>query len=437
MLRNAVRDGLNLVEGNRGLFDGFDTRGTHSTAELAKVLSAPVVLVVSAEKITRTAAALVLGCQRLDPELRIAGVILNRVNGKRHENTLRSAIEENCGVPVLGAIPKLADAGLVPMRHLGLVTPEEHGEDDALTMTLLSVAEAIDLDRVLAIAAAAGPRGDVLLKDGASERYAEGNAGISGESNLFHFKWGRPERSEGSAVCAPQVKLQVGHPDGSGLKIGVIRDSAFSFYYTENLELLEQSGATIVSVSALTAPALPELDALYIGGGFPETHAARLAANRAFLDSLRHAAQSGLPIYAECGGLMLLSQSLSWRGANYKMAGVLPFAVEVCEKPQGHGYSELVVDMPNPFYAPGTVLRGHEFHYSKIVAYESLPATACAVKRGVGCGGGRDGVLIHNVWASYTHLHALATPEFADGIIGAARERCSGRSVATVTDDSV
>ncbi len=384
-LNHALVDGLNLVEGNRGLFDGFDTRGTHSTAELAKLLGLPVLLVVNAEKVTRTAAAPVLGCQRMDPELRVAAVVLNRVSSKRHESVLRAAIEETCGIPVVGVVPRLEANGPVPMRHLGLVTPEEHGEDEdraALTASLLEVAGHIDLDKVLEIAQSAGR--------------------VPGE-------------------CMEQSMVL---PDGRGLTIGVVRDSAFNFYYAENLELLKRSGARVVELSALTASALPEgLDALYIGGGFPETHAARLAANMAFLSALRGAAEAGLPIYAECGGLMLLSEFIRWQGTTHPMAGVLPFGVEMSERPQGHGYCEIEVDMANPFYVPGTRLRGHEFHYSKIVTAGTSPLTACAVKRGTGCGGGRDAVVAHRVWASYTHIHALATPEFVAGMIRAARAR--------------
>jgi cobyrinic acid a,c-diamide synthase len=387
-LQHAIDDGLNLVEGNRGLFDGFDARGTHSTAELAKLLVAPVLVVVSCEKVTRTAAALVLGCQRMDPALKIAGVVLNRVGSRRHESVLRTAIEETCGVPVVGVVPRLGGDGLVAMRHLGLVTPAEHGAlaGEELSARLRAVAAGIDLERVRAIATVAGPMA-----------------------------------GDGAAAPAPAL------PDGRGLTVGVVRDAAFNFYYAENLELLERSGARVVEIAALAAAALPPgLDALYIGGGFPETHAARLAANAGFLRSLRAAAAGGLPIYAECGGLMLLSEFIRWQGAEHRMAGVLPFGVEMVERPQGHGYTEIEVDAENPFYAPGTRLRGHEFHYSKIVVGGAL-RTACAVQRGAGCGGGRDGVVVNRVWASYTHLHALATPEFVAGVIWAARGWRDGR----------
>ncbi len=386
---NADTDAVNLIEGNRGLFDGFDTAGTHSSAELAKLLGVPVVLVINATKMTRTAAALVLGCQKFDPALNIAGVVLNRVNGKRHERILRDCITESCGIPVVGAVPKVATEELVTARHLGLVTPEEHGPTEALAGVLLEqVAPALDLGKLAEIAHAAPP----LL---------------------------RPEQRH--------TETQ----DGAGLRIGVLRDAAFSFYYAENLEALEKSGAELVPVSSLAAQQLPsDLDALYIGGGFPETHASRLAANRSFLASLRASAEAGLPIYAECGGLMLLSRAISWRGEKHEMAGVLPFEVEVCAAAQGHGYAELIVDTPNPFFAVGANIRGHEFHYSRIIVQQQPPRTACAVVRGTGCWSGRDAVLAHNVWASYTHVYALAAPAWASGLLQAAC-RFATRAIAS------
>jgi cobyrinic acid a,c-diamide synthase len=377
---HAVRGGFNLVEGNRGLYDGADARGTHSTAELAKALQAPVVLVVNATKVTRTAAALVLGCQRLDPDVRIAGVVVNQVGGARHERILREAIESVCGIPVLGAVPRVTADVLLPARHLGLVTPSEHPHRDLLAQNLLDfVSGRLDFDRLLEVARRASP-----------------------------------------LATPPAPALDV--PEGSGLTLGFLHDSAFSFYYPENLEALRAAQARLVPVSSLADAALPAgLDALYIGGGFPETHAQALSENAGFLASLREAARRGMPIYAECGGLMYLSRAVTWRGRRFPMAGVLSFEVEVCDAPQGHGYVELMVDRPNPFFAVGSRLRGHEFHYSKILSASQPPATACAVLRGTGCWQGRDAVVAHNVWAGYTHLHALATPEWARAMVMAAR----------------
>ncbi len=377
--RHAVREGLNVIEGNRGLYDGADAAGTHSTAELAKALRSPVILVVDATKVTRTAAAYVLGCQAMDPALHLAGVVLNQVAGKRHEAVLRQAIEETCTIPVLGVLPRAPGEALLPGRHLGLVTPSEHPRIGELESNLLRLLEGrLDLDRLAAIAEAAPPL----------------------------------------PVPVPSGR----HPAGpAAVKIGYLHDSAFTFYYPENLESLERGGALLVPLSALRDQALPpELQALYIGGGFPETHGAALAENVSFLTSVRQAAERGLPIYAECGGLMFLSQALRWQGGRYPMAGVLPFEVEVTAKPQGHGYAELEVDKENPFFAPGTRLKGHEFHYSRILAPGAPPPTACSVKRGTGALAGRDGVVMGRVWASYTHLHALATPEWTNSLLSIA-----------------
>lgn len=381
---HAAPIGLNLVEGNRGLYDGLDARGAHSTAELAKALRAPVVLVLNATKVTRTAAALVLGCLRLDPAVSIAGVVLNQIGGARHERVVREAIESVCGVPVVGVIPRLADGVLLPERHLGLVTPQEHPDRDRLAGNLVQhVAARLDFDLLLGLARAASPL---------------------------------------PVPPAPESAPAAASSHEGGLTIGYLHDAAFSFYYPENLEALENTGARLVAISGLVAGSLPPgLNALYIGGGFPETHAAALSRNTGFLESLREAARAGLPIYAECGGLMYLSKAMRWRGERFLMAGVLPFEVEVFGAPQGHGYTELVVDRPNPFFPVGARLRGHEFHYSRIVADGGAAPTVCAATRGTGCGAGRDAVVRESVWAAYTHLHALATPDWAWGMARAAK----------------
>jgi cobyrinic acid a,c-diamide synthase len=379
-LQHGIQGGINLIEGNRGLFDGFDEAGTHSSAVLAKTLSAPVLLVVDAAKMTRTAAALVLGCQKLDPELSIQGVVLNNVNGRRHEQILRSAIESACSIPVVGMLPRAA-GNPIPSRHLGLVPPQEHGGMDQVEQDLLRIVEGrFDLDAILSIA-----------------------------HSTPHLE----------APAEPNPVTQ----NAQGLRIGYLKDFAFSFYYPENLEALEQAGAELVSVSALKDGALPlDLHALYIGGGFPETFARELSTNAEFLDSLRGACASGLPVYAECGGLILLARSLTWKGVRYPMAQVFEIDVEVFAAPQGHGYSELRVDAPNPFFPLGAILRGHEFHYSRIVSGAETARTACEVMHGEGCAPGRDCLLTRNVMAGYTHLHAAATPDWAQGMVQAARE---------------
>lgn len=379
-VRHSIPDGVNVIEGNRGLFDGLDAEGTYSSANLAEILAAPIVLVLDATKMTRTAAALVLGCQKLDPRASIRGVVLNQVNGQRHEHILREAIESVCSIPVIGALPRLQENPL-PERHLGLVPPAEHQTMSSVQRNLIEWMEhRLDLDALLTIARSAPP-------------------------------------------LAAHVDERAPLPDANGLKVGYLRDSAFTFYYPENLEELERAGAELAPISALDATALPTgLHALYIGGGFPEMHAHALSSNTSFLESLRLACAIGLPVYAECGGLMLLARSLTWRGVHYPMANVLPIDVEAFATPQGHGYCELRVDAPNPFFPQGAVLRGHEFHYSRIVSCSETVTSACAVLRGTGCFAGRDGLVAQNAFAAYTHLHAAATPQWPAGILAAAHE---------------
>lgn len=382
--RNAINDGLNLIEGNRGLFDGFDAAGTHSSAVLAHTLSAPVILIIDATKMTRTAAALVLGCQALDPNLPIRGVVLNNVANPRHEHVLRAAIESACSVPVVGALPRNSRSPIAE-RHLGLVTPQEHETVNQVEQFILDIVRNhLDTDALLRIAQSATPLA----------------AKSTDESDL---------------------------PDGSGLRIGFIRDSAFTFYYPENLEELRRSGAEVLPISALESSALPEnLHALYIGGGFPETHAERISRNTGFLASLRSACAAGLPVYAECGGLMLLARALFTHHNRYPMASVFPVDVELFATPQGHGYSEMLIDAHNPFFPEGSALRGHEFHYSRLIGGDR-PPTAAGVLRGAGCYPGRDFLITGKVFAGYTHLHAAATPEWARGIVAAARA-CATKS---------
>jgi len=383
-VRNAIADGINLIEGNRGIFDGFDAAGTHSSAALSHCLAAPVLLVVNATKVTRTAAASVAGCRALDPELPIRGIILNNVNGQRHERILRDAIELTCAVPVVGVIRRAA-VNPLPERYLGLLPPQEHAGPAQTQDELLKLADGFDQDAIVSIA-----------------------------------------RSAPSLATGP---TEVSIPAAKNVKIGYLRDSAFSFYYPENLEQLEQHGAELIPISALQSSALPQgLSALYIGGGFPEKHAETLSSNRSFLESLRQAALGGLPIYAECGGLILLAQTLRWAGKTYPMAGVFPFDVEGFDTPQGHGYSELLVDGSNPFFPAGLVLRGHEFHYSRILPGNGPLPGACAVLRGAGCFAKRDFVVTNNVMAGYTHLHALATPTWAKSLLDAAHRFASRAS---------
>jgi cobyrinic acid a,c-diamide synthase len=362
-----------VVEGNRGLFDGVDEHGTYSTAELAKLLGLPVVVVLDATKTTRTAAAMVLGLRALDPELPIAGVVLNQVGNARHESVLRRSVEQYGGVPVMGAMPRLRDLGL-PERHLGLVPPPESKDVKAV------------VDR------AAGVVSGHVDVEGLWELAGQQSRGIP----QVHLYRTRKQARRGRA------------------RLGVIRDSAFHFYYPENLEALADAGMELVEIDAINDPGLPAVDGLYMGGGFPEMFASALADNQALRREIRSLVSEGLPVYAECGGLMYLGEGIRAAGGSYPMVGALPLWTEFTDRPQGHGYTVLETVGENPFIPKGEILRGHEFHYSKVVSLEeSTVGFAFAVRRGRGLDGRRDGILRGNVLASYSHLHASSREDWA------------------------
>jgi cobyrinic acid a,c-diamide synthase len=284
---------------------------------------------------------------------------------------------------VLGVIPRQADlATLLPDRHLGLVTPAEHAQQTALAARLIDLGARLELERLLDLADSAGPL-------------------PGGE--------------------APEEDAR---PVAGTVSIGYFRDAAFTFYYPENLHALERAGAELVPLSALSDAGLGDVQALYIGGGFPETQARRLAENSAMRGAVRQAAAQGLPIYAECAGLMYLAESFTWLGETYPMAGVLPLRLAVESRPQGHGYMEVETDGESPFLPAGIRLRGHEFHYSRVLGGCALP-TVFRVLRGTGLGQGRDGLRQGNTMASYLHLHALGVPRWAPGLVAAARRRKS------------
>ncbi len=363
---------LVVIEGNRGLYDGVDAEGTFSTAELAKSLGLPVLLVVDCTKTTRTVAAMVLGCKVLDPEVAIAGVVLNRVGTSRHELLVREAVERYAGIPVLGAIPR-SRQDVFPQRHLGVTPcPEHAAADEAVALLADKAGKYLDLAAIEGVMREVPPGGEA------------------------------PESTPAARVA----------------RIGILKDAAFQFYYAENLEALVALGAELVEINALRDPELPELDGLYIGGGFPEMSARELSANASFRASLKRAAEAGLPIYAECGGLIYLGESMVLEGEAYPLAGVFPVEFGLMKKPQAHGYTVLRVEGENPFYPVGLQLKGHEFRYSKVLRWQGGEGgLSLAMERGVGFAGGRDGLVYKNVLALYTHVHAAGTPQWAEGLL--------------------
>ncbi|MDO9565779.1 MAG: cobyrinate a,c-diamide synthase [Candidatus Desulfaltia sp.] len=380
-LSHSINKDIAVIEGNRGLYDGLNIEGSTSTAELAKLLNAPVVLCIDCTKTTRTMAAVVFGCMQFDPDVKISGVILNRIAGSRHENIIRKSIEQYCGVPVLGAVPKL-DKQSFPERHMGLVPMPEHGwAKDSIAAASQTASQYLDLSAIEKIA-------NQAATSSSDQQPATGDQ----------------QPATGDRQPTP--------------RIGIVRDSAFQFYYPENIEALISLGAEIVFISPFSDSTIPPVDAIYIGGGFPETHAKELAEKVAFKQQLKSLAEDGLPIYAECGGLMYLGKELVLDGKSYPMADVLPVIFGFSKRPQGHGYTIIKVKRENPYFKVGTEIRGHEFHYSKVLEWTGTDNDLVfSMKRGAGFINKNDGVCYKNVLATYTHIHALGTPYWADALV--------------------
>lgn len=377
-----------LVEGNKGLYDGLSLDGSNSNAALAKLLDLPVVLVLDARGMTRGIAPLVLGYQAFDRDVRIAGVILNRLGGARHESKLRAVIEHYTDVAVLGALhedPRLA----IDERHLGLIPATEVAQSrERIDQLAQAVAAAVDLERVLALTGPTVPRG---------------------------------------VPAAP--------PPATGtrrLRVGIARDRAFGFYYPEDLEGLQRAGAELVFFDALAAPRLPAVDALFIGGGFPEVLAAELSANRSLLADIRSAVDGGLPTYAECGGLMLLARSITWNNVTWPMAGAIAADVVMHPRPVGRGYVHLQETdaSPWPQRVDGTI-RAHEFHHSTLVNLDPRLRFAYRVMRGHGVDGENDGIVYRNTLASYAHLRSVAGHDWPARFVAFARDVHAGRHHAS------
>ncbi|WP_324779481.1 cobyrinate a,c-diamide synthase [Thiobacillus sedimenti] len=349
---------VSLIEGNKGLYDGLDLDGSNSNAALAKLLGAPVVLVIDARGMTRGVAPLILGYQAFDRDIRIAGVILNNLGGSRHESKLRAVIEHYTDVEVLGAVQH--DAGMqITERHLGLVPANEQ---DAARVRIQRVGERVaaqvDLDRVVAIADSA------------------------------------PD------FPMPQAPLQA--TSAERLRIGIAQDPAFGFYYSEDLDTLRGAGVELVAIDTLRDRVLPDVDGLLIGGGFPEMFMNELEANATLRGQIRDAIDAGLPTYAECGGLMYLSRELSWQGRTCRMVGAVPGNTVMHDRPVGRGYARLQPTGADHWQETAEI-PAHEFHYSSL---ENLPADAIfayEVTRGHGIDGRHDGYQHRNLLAGYVH----------------------------------
>ena len=372
--RVATGADVALVEGVMGCFDGVDgATEDGSTAQIAKWLAAPVVLVLDAGALARSAGAIALGFERFDPALRVVGVIANRVGGPTHARWITEAIRGACTAEPLGAVGW--DASLaMPERHLGLLTAAEGALSPDLVGRLGDAVEGgVDVARLLALAAPLESR-------------------------------------------APSPTSR---PAPARARIGVARDAAFQFYYAENLDRLREAGADIVWWSPLADTDLPDVDGLYLGGGYPELHAAALSDNAALRKSVRRYAEAGRPIYAECGGLMFLAESLETvDGRVHPMVGVLPAPVRMREHGLTLGYAEVTLAADTPLGAAGTVARGQEFHASTLGPVPAVVPRVYAVR----VPGGREraeGYLLGRTLASYVHLHFASSPGLAAAFVDA------------------
>ncbi len=381
-----------VIEGVRGLFEGLEaTSDIGSTAQIAKILECPVILVINARSITRSTAALVSGYKNFDLEVDVAGVILNNIGGVRHAEKARTAVETYTLTPVIGEIPR-NDSMKISMRHLGLIPAIEGRRkltdfDENLGRIKTIINEGIDINKFISIAESAEP----LPKP---------------EENIFKAR-------------SHETKV----------KIGVALDEAFNFYYRDNLELLELAGAELHYFSPVNDTTFPEVEGLYIGGGYPELFASELEDNISMRESIKQASSEGLPVYAECGGLMYLTQEITtdvsgngnyhmaeMQGGTFAMVGAIPGRTLMGQKRVvSYNVGSFVKD--NVIGRAGASFIGHEFHHSEIIDIPEDTAFAIRLERGTGIKGKLDGILVNNTLAAYAHLHAASYTGFARSFV--------------------
>ncbi|WP_299876053.1 cobyrinate a,c-diamide synthase [uncultured Cocleimonas sp.] len=406
LFKHSHNADISLIEGNKGLYDGVALDGSDSNAAVAKLTQSPVILVIDSRGITRGVAPLLSGYRHFDPDVNIAGVIFNLTGGPRHEQKLRAITEEYTDIPVLGMVRKNSGMEL-DERHLGLMpSNEDQHASQKIADIAQMVGDSVDLDKLIEIANSAPELTPVLS---INKKEASSIANVS------------------------QSKTRV--------RIGICEDAAFGFYYTDDKQALIDAGAELVSIDTLHDHGLPDdLDGLFIGGGFPETHMQQLSDNESMRISIRDAIEADLPTYAECGGLMYLTRSLEWNDQKADMVGVIPADTLMHKKPQGRGYVELEATSEMPWgkssnessevsaakindskYTP--IINAHEFHYSRLVNISGEGKFAYNVHRGVGITGDKDGWIYKNLLANYSHLRNTEKFEWAKQFVGFVREK--------------
>ena len=384
--RYSTAADISIIEGNKGLYDGLDLDGSNSNAALAKLLDTPVVLVLDARGMTRGIAPLILGYQAFDEDINIRGVILNNLGGYRHEDKLRKVIEHYTDVHVIGAVhynPELD----IEERHLGLVPSHE---DSACLSKIMALKDTIDKQVDL----------DALLE-------------------IAH-----EHTAEKPAPVIQQVATR--QPD---INIGIVENAAFGFYYPDDLEAFEHAGANLIRIDNLVDTALPPVGGLFIGGGFPETHMNELESNENFRLQLAQAIDGGLPVYAECGGLMYLARSIEWRKEKHDMVGAIPADIVMERKPQGRGYVQLR-ETENGIWPSthGQTIAAHEFHYSRFINLPKDARFAYQVLRGTGIDGRHDGYIRNNMLACYTHQRNTSKNSWVERFVAFVRQYKTNRN---------
>ena len=397
--RAAADADLAIIEGMMGLFDGSSpVNDIGSTAELAKQLDAPVLLVIDGSAMVRSAAAMVSGYAKFDPALRVVGVLFNRVSSEGHYKLLKEAVEQETDVMVVGYL-RPDSAVTISDRHLGLVTAMEQGTGELYGRLAKAAEETIDLDRIEELARSAS---EFVRREGLGVR--------------------------GDGIAAPRLKPDVSH---RAVKVGVAFDQAFCFYYPDNLELLEGEGAELVKFSPMNDQVLPDVDMLYLGGGYPELHGERLACNVTMRTAIRKFAERGGTIYAECGGMMYLTQAIrGFAGTSHEMVGLFP-AEAVMQKPSlTLGYRTVELSQDCILGVSGVMARGHEFHHSTLVPKGRLDYV-CALCDARGESKGSDGLVVGNVLALYSHLHFASQPQLVSALVASARRTGTSSSVSS------
>jgi len=349
---------ISIIEGTKGLYDGISTDGSDSNAQLASLLNSDVLIVIDCEGMTRGIAPLLEGYKSFGKELRLNKVVLNNVSTSRHESKLIAAVSRYTDFNILGVVPKINN--FISERHLGLIPTFQHPQKKRVLSSLISIIK----------------------------------------NNTDYKKLLPPKSKKSNKINKSTSKNKT-----NSLLIGVASDAAFGFYYPDDLEKIERHGCRIKKIDLIRDAELPMVDGLFIGGGFPEVQAHKLEKNTSMKRSIRNAINKGLPVYAECGGLMYLAKSIKFKNTRSKMCNIFDIDVEMNDKPIGRGYTVLEANN-HPWAINKKNIHAHEFHYSSVINNSKKYKYAYNIKRGYGINGKKDGLIYKNTIASFSHLRS-------------------------------